>query len=367
MREDTDNYRRLFLEDVPLLDVRAPVEFNRGAFPSACNIPLLDDTQREQVGIRYKDAGQEEAIKLGLKIATPDFRRHRLRAWIDFCEHHENGYIYCFRGGLRSRTTQQWIRERGIDYPLVRGGYKAMRRFLIDELERLLPEVPLVCVGGLTGVGKTRILRQLRHHIDFEGLASHRGSAFGRNPLDLQPTTIDWENAVAVALIKHCERFPGKPLFVEDEGRRIGRVNMPDCLFSALLQAPRAIVRSEIDDRVRLIREDYFQHSWPDYQRIFGDRAEVEFSRFTLQSLERIRKRLGGERYQQVKQHFDTALQQLFNEGQAEGFDAGIRILLEGYYDPMYRYQIKTKMPEILFEGSEDEFFRWAENYGPMN
>ena len=70
MREDTGDYRQLFLQDVPLLDVRAPVEFNRGAFPNATNVPLLDDRQREQIGIRYKHAGQEEAIRLGLELAS---------------------------------------------------------------------------------------------------------------------------------------------------------------------------------------------------------------------------------------------------------------------------------------------------------
>ena len=156
LREDTADYRRLFLQDVPLMDVRAPVEFDRGAFPASINLPLLDDEQREQVGIRYKNAGQEEAIRLGLEIATPEFRARRLQAWTDFCRRYPDGYLYCFRGGLRSRTTQQWIREQGIDYPLVHGGYKAMRRFLIDELERLLPQVPLVCVSGLTGVVRPR-------------------------------------------------------------------------------------------------------------------------------------------------------------------------------------------------------------------
>ena len=360
MRTDTENYRQLFLEDVPLLDVRAPVEFSHGAFPTATNLPLLDDAQREQVGIRYKDAGQEEAIRLGLQIATPEFRAERLNAWIEFCERHPAGYIYCFRGGLRSRTTQQWIREQGLEYPLVRGGYKAMRRFLIDELERLLPQVRLICVSGLTGVGKTRILSKIRHHIDFEGLANHRGSAFGRDPLDRQPANVDWENAVAVGLLKHCEHRPQSPLFVEDEGRRIGRVNMPDCLYTALLRAPRAIVRADLDSRIQLIREDYFQHSWPEYQRLFGDRAEAEFSRFALDSLTRIHKRLGGERYQQVKRYFEAALAQLFNSGSAAGFDDGIRILLEQYYDPMYRYQIDKKKPEIIFEGPENEFIEWA-------
>ena len=363
MRDDTTDYRHLFLHDVPLLDVRAPVEFRRGAFPAAINVPLLDDQQREQIGIRYKHAGQDEAIRLGLKLATPQIRSQRLRDWLDFSQSNPHGFIYCFRGGLRSRTAQQWMREQGVEYPLVRGGYKAMRRFLIDELELSVKEVPLVCVSGLTGVGKTRVLRKIRHHIDFEGLANHRGSAFGRDAMDSQPTVIDWENRVAIEFIKHRERFPGIPVFVEDEGRHIGRINMPDKLFDALVKAPRAILQVGIETRIELIAEDYIKYNWPAYQRAYADAAEREFSCFVLENLQRIQKRLGGDRYRQVRHCFEHALTVFFETGQVAEFYPGIRILLEEYYDPMYRYQIDRKNPEIIFEGPELEFLEWSEDY----
>ena len=361
MRENTSDYRQIFLHDLPLMDVRAPVEFTRGAFPAATNIPLLDDQQREQIGTRYKHAGQDEAIRLGLELATPVIRSRRLEAWVDYCEENPKGFLYCFRGGLRSRTTQQWMREQGIDYPLVQGGYKAMRRFLIDELEQSAREVPLICVSGLTGVGKTRVLRRIRHHIDFEGLANHRGSAFGGDALDYQPTVIDWENRVAIEFIKHRDRFPGRALFVEDEGRRIGRVNMPDYLFSALLKAPRAILQVPTETRIKFISEDYILRSWPDYQQAYGEAAEQEFSFFVLDNLQRIQKRLGGEQYQLVKRCFEQALKIFFRDGSVTEFNDGIKILLEQYYDPMYRYQIQNKKPEIIFEGPEKEFLEWAE------
>lgn len=363
MRDDTRDYRQLFLHDVPLMDVRAPVEFERGAFPSATNLPLLDDHQREQIGIRYKHAGQDEAVRLGLELATPAIRRQRLNAWLEYCTHYPQGYLYCFRGGLRSRTTQQWIRAQGVDYPLVQGGYKAMRRFLIDELEDAARTVPLICVSGLTGVGKTRVLRQIPHHIDFEALANHRGSAFGRDPLDRQPSVIDWENAVAIELLKHRSKYPGKAVFIEDEGRLIGRINLPECLFQAMLRAPRAILEVDTDTRIELIREDYIQHAWPAYQQAYAERAEEEFSCFVLDNLARIQKRLGGERYQQVRGCFSEALQAFYRDGEISGFDQGIRILLEQYYDPMYRYQIESKKPEIIFSGPEADFVLWAENY----
>ncbi|MCP4876412.1 MAG: tRNA 2-selenouridine(34) synthase MnmH [Gammaproteobacteria bacterium] len=363
MREDTSDYRQLFLNDVPLMDVRAPVEFNQGAFPTASNIPLLDDLQREQVGTRYKSAGQDEAIRLGLELATVEIREQRMSAWLDYHANNPRGFLYCFRGGLRSRTTQQWMREQGVNYPLVSGGYKEMRRFLIDEMQQSAREVPLICVGGLTGVGKTRILRQIRNHVDFEGFANHRGSAFGQDPLDTQPTVINWENRVSIELLKHRSWFPGKPMFVEDEGRRIGRINMPEYLFAALTRAPRAILQVGTETRINLITEDYILHSWPAYQRAYADAAEAEFSRFVLDNLARIQKRLGGERYKQVKQCFEKALQCFFKDGSAAEFYPGIKILLEQYYDPMYRYQIQNKQPEIIFEGPEAEFLQWADEY----
>ena len=365
-REDTNDYRQLFLHDIPLLDVRAPVEFGRGAFPTSINIPLLDDHQRELIGTRYKNAGQDEAIRLGLELATPEIRSQRLSQWMAFSEANPRGFIYCFRGGLRSRTTQQWMREQGVEFPLVQGGYKSMRRFLIDELEQSARDVSLVCVGGLTGVGKTRVLRKIRHHIDFEGIARHRGSAFGRNAEDCQPTVINWENQVSIEFIKHRDKFADKPVFVEDEGRRIGRINMPDYLFAALLKAPRAILQVDIEARIKLIGEDYILHNWPAYQQVYADTAEQEFSFFVLDNLARIQKRLGGDLYRQVRQCFEQALKKFFRDGNVADFGDGIRILLEQYYDPMYRYQIEKKQPEIIFEGPEAEFLQWAEDYSPV-
>ncbi len=363
MREDIDNYLAIFLNDTPLMDVRAPIEFEKGAFPTSTNVPLLDDQQREEIGIRYKDAGEQEAIQLGLKLATPDIRQQRLATWLNYCREHNEGYLYCFRGGLRSRTAQQWIREQGVNYPLIKGGYKAMRRFLIDELDASSQQVPLVIVSGLTGSGKTRVLNQISRHIDFEGIANHRGSAFGRDVLDHQPGNIDWENQVSIEFLKLRHRSPDCAVFVEDEGRRIGRVSIPETLFKAMQQAPRAIISVDIESRIRLIAEDYILHSWPQYQESFADEAESQFSQYVLDNLARIQKRLGSERYRLVKQCFETALKQLFVNNNTDSFYHGIRILLEQYYDPMYQYQLDSKKPTIIFEGPEQDYLDWAEYY----
>ena len=134
MNQDTRDFARLFLDDVPLLDVRAPVEFNQGAFPLATNLPLLNDDERHRIGICYKEKGQAAAIELGHQLVGGDIRAARTHTWLDWCRQHPDGYLYCFRGGLRSQTVQQWLAEQGVQQPLVTGGYKAMRRFLLDTL-----------------------------------------------------------------------------------------------------------------------------------------------------------------------------------------------------------------------------------------
>jgi len=139
----------LFLNDVPLMDVRAPVEFEKGSFPSGVNFPLMNDEERHQVGICYKERGQDAAIELGNELVQGDLKVACLKEWTSFCDSHPNeGYLFCFRGGLRSNFVQRWIEEEtGVRYPLVTGGYKAMRTFLIEELDRSLnPKSPLELV-----------------------------------------------------------------------------------------------------------------------------------------------------------------------------------------------------------------------------
>ena len=157
-RQNTEDYQRIFLQDIPMMDVRAAIEFDKGAFPNSQNIPILNDSQREAIGTRYKREGQDAAIALGLELATPEIREHRLQQWQKFANANPEGYLYCFRGGLRSRTTQAWLKEKGLDYPLVEGGYKSMRTYLLQQLELSLQQIPFVILTGFTGSGKTQVL-----------------------------------------------------------------------------------------------------------------------------------------------------------------------------------------------------------------
>jgi tRNA 2-selenouridine synthase len=362
MREDSDDFVDLFINDIPLMDVRAPVEFTRGAFPHTQNIPILDDEQRDEVGKRYKNAGQDEAIELGLKLATPEIRERRLKDWKSFVSQHPEGYLYCFRGGLRSRTTQAWLKQQGVDYPLIKGGYKAMRSYLIQQLEISVEQIPFVILSGLTGSGKTRVLKKTEYHIDLEGLANHRGSAFGRDVNDFQPTPVNWENTLSIDCLKYRHHNPDSSVLLEDEGRMIGRNIVPENFHQKMVHSPRIFLTRELEERVAIIRQDYISESWPLYQQQYGAQAEDVFSAFVLDNLARIKNRLGSERHKKIHGIFADALAHLFSTGESNLFDEGIRQLLVEYYDPMYQYQLSRKPVDVIFQGSEFDILDWVKN-----
>jgi len=140
-RKEIDDFSLIFQGDTPLLDIRAPVEFANGSFPSVLNVPLMTDDERHLIGIRYKERGQESAIKLGRELVNGHLKEQRVGNWLDFVNKHPSGALYCFRGGLRSKIAQEWIyQQSGISYPRIKGGYKALRSFLIDEMSRIVNE-----------------------------------------------------------------------------------------------------------------------------------------------------------------------------------------------------------------------------------
>lgn len=358
-RPDTDDYLSLFLNDVPLMDVRAPVEFDRGSFPNSENAPLMNDEERHRVGICYKEKGQDRAIELGHQLVSGDIKAQRIEAWKRFVARHPEGYLFCFRGGLRSRLTQQWIRDAGIDYPLVKGGYKALRRFLIDNLEARIESGNFRILSGRTGTGKTRVLKQLPNPVDLEGLANHRGSSFGRQ-VTPQPSQIDFENRLAVAMLKAHHRIGG-PVYLEDESRLVGRCALPESLRARMAESPLMILQQPMDERIAIIREDYVEGMVADYiDRDGQDAGWINFRDYLLSALDRIRKRLGGERHKQLRSLMEQALDEQATSGRTDAHNAWIKALLQDYYDPMYDYQLSRKEGRILVRGGPQAIVGWA-------
>ncbi len=351
MRENTDDYRALFLNQTPLMDLRAPVEFAKGAFAQAINLPLMTDDERRQVGICYKQQGQDAAIALGHKLVGGQLKEARIAAWRAFAEANPDGYLYCFRGGLRSQLVQQWLSDAGIHYPRVIGGYKALRRFLIDTLDTATAECSVQVIAGLTGTGKTEVLAGLSNSLDLEGCANHRGSSFGRH-VTPQPVQINFENQLAIDALNIREQGM-RSLVVEDEGRMVGCCGVPLELFRVMQEAPLIWLEDSLENRVTRILGDYVIDMQAEYQQQGGD-AEQAFSAFSdylLASLQRISKRLGPERYQQLDELMREALAIQQRSGDIHAHRAWIESLLLNYYDPMYAYQRDAKEERIVFRG----------------
>lgn len=343
----------------PLLDVRAPGEFLRGALPSAQNIPLLNDDERKAIGTRYKEAGQEAAITLGNELVSGENKERRLQQWTSFATENPTAYLYCFRGGLRSRTVQQWLSTEGIDISVIEGGYKALRRFCLNTIEKFSKAEELIVVGGKTGSAKTHLIHEISNSIDLEGRAKHRGSAFGRR-IQSQPNQINFENQLAVDILQLDPNRANKT-FIEDESRAIGSLSVPITLHAQMSNSPLAIIEESFSSRVTTIVNDYIISNFEEFKRKRPESAEEEFAEFLLSALSRIKRRLGDDSYTSIKDLMERALLTQDTQESTELHCAWISNLLKHYYDPMYEYQLAKKSHRIVFRGSKSEFLSWAE------
>ena len=347
-----EDFSRLFTSNTPLIDTRAPIEFDQGAFPYTQSLPLMSDSEREQIGTCYKKQGQDQAIKLGHQLVQGRVKQDRLDAWLEFIKNNPNGALYCFRGGLRSQITQEWIYEAsGVNYPRIKGGYKALRRFLIDETDRIMNQIVPIVIGGQTGCGKTLLLDKIEHQIDLEGLANHRGSAFG-NTTTAQPTQINFENALAIELIKKQQY---SHLVFEDEGSNVGTVHIPQCVQEQTSKAELILLEASVEERLEVSMDAYVINMQKDFIQQDAVNGFDNFANYWLRSLEKIQRRLGLERYQAMLKLVNSALQHYKEQGEADGFYPVVEELLVGYYDPMYDYQIQKKMNRVVFKGNADE------------
>jgi len=352
MRDNSSDYRSIFLNDRPLMDARAPVEFGQGAFPHSVNLPLMSDGERQKVGTCYKQHGQQAAIELGQRLVSGPLKAERVAAWAEFARANPQGYLYCFRGGLRSQIVQQWLQEAGIDYPRVIGGYKAMRGFLLETTEQALTQCDFVLVGGLTGTGKTEVIAALPNSLDLEGHANHRGSSFGKRATP-QPAQIDFENRLAIDILK--KRAAGFEQFVlEDESRLVGNCSLPLALYQGMQEYPLVWLEDSFEGRVSRILKDYVIDLRAEFDAARGKEAGfAAFAERLQQSLANIVKRLGGERYQRLAAIMDAALAEQGRSGAVELHRGWIEGLLTEYYDPMYAYQRESKAARIEFAGEQ--------------
>ena len=354
----TDAFRQIVLEERPLIDVRASVEFEKGAFPHAVNLPLMNNEERHLIGIRYKEEGNASAVALGKALIEP-LKQERVKAWVDFAKRHPDAYLYCFRGGQRSQISQAWLQEAGISTPRLKGGYKAFRAFLMQESERISSQTKTLIIGGRTGSGKTGLIHALANSIDLEGLANHRGSSFG-GFTSAQPSQIDFEDALAYALIQH-ESQKYKHIILEDESTNIGRIYIPKPIFNNLKNGELIILNTPMEERVNIIFDEYVTEALQNYNSRYGSKGLDQWFNDADNALARIKKRIGHERYIKIKTAFEDAYLLQQERGDATQHKGWIEMLLSDYYDPMYDYQIVKSGMTVVFEGNYDEVLRYLE------
>jgi tRNA 2-selenouridine synthase len=355
-RTDTGkDFQRLFLEDTPLIDVRAEIEYDRGSFPTAQNMPILNTQERVLVGTCYKESGQQAAVSLGHKLVGGPIKAARIARWCEFVQHHPGTHVFCWRGGMRSNLAAQWMAEAGSTVPVITGGYKALRRYLMTVTEDLARSTEMLVIGGRTGTAKTPLLQQLATGIDLEKHAHHRGSSFGRHATS-PPVQVDFEHRLGIDLLRVTSAHPSSPLFFEDESQRVGAVSIPAALYGAMCNAPLVIVDMPLEFRVERIYQEYVVELQREYQQLAVDEPEQLFRTHLLDSLERIQKRLGMARYRQLRSIMEKAL----DSNAVEEHQRWIALLLQDYYDPMYQYQLAKSVARVVFSGDYEAVLQWC-------
>jgi len=354
------NIRQLLANETPIIDVRAPIEFNQGAMPNAINLPLMNNEERAAVGTCYKQHGSQKAVELGHQLVKGEIKAHRVAAWREACERFPSGFICCARGGMRSHIVQKWLAEIGIDYPLIEGGYKALRQATIEMTNELVQR-PIILIGGCTGNGKTTLVRSLPEGIDLEGFAHHRGSSFGRT-IEAQFAQATFENYLAVDMLK---KSPYHSRWVlEDEGRAIGANGLPESLRIQMATAHLVVVDDPFERRMARLKEEYFDRMTHDFIEAYGEeKGWQEYSDYLHHGLYAIRRRLGAQRAAELTQLLDNALAAQKISANTEVHFSWLSPLLKEYYDPMYRYQLSKKQDKIIYTGSYEEVEQWFANH----
>jgi tRNA 2-selenouridine synthase len=302
-----------------LIDVRTPLEFEEDHIPGAHNVPLLTNEERVEVGTIYKRVGPLEARRRALELTCS-----RFSGMVDRILSVAAGrpiVVYCWRGGLRSQSVAMLVETCGTTACQLAGGYKSYRSQVSDFFEKCEFSSPLIVIHGMTGVGKTTFINGLDQAkwatIDLEGIACHRGSAFGSLGLEQTVTQKYFETHLWDAF----RRLPaGKPVVLEGESQRIGRYSLPGTLYQKMAGSCKVWCHTTIETRIVRLAQEY------------GHR---EYQAKMLEALERIKKKLGGVRFAELKSRVEA----WDVEGIARGW-------IEEYNDKMY-YKNRPWTPDI--------------------
>lgn len=305
------------------LDVRSEGEYHYGHILHATNLPLFNNEERKIIGTAYKQEGRNEAILIGLDLVGK-----KMAGFIRFVQpliKENKVFVHCWRGGMRSSSMAWLLKLFGYEVFVLNGGYKAYRHYV---LEIISTKFSYIIIGGKTGSGKTSVLHELKKNgeqvIDLEGLANHKGSAFGALGQALQPSTEHFENLLAEELKTFNSH---RKVWLEDESRSVGKVFLDLNFWNNLTVAPVLVIDLPLPLRVKKLVEDYGIFSSDDLKKSF----------------EQIIRRLGDEQYKNAL----AALEE-------KDFETAASIALS-YYDKAYEKGIALKETKNVMRIAFDE------------
>lgn len=300
-----------------VVDVRTPLEYEEDHIPGALNVPLLTNEERVEIGTLYKQVGPHEARRRGLELTA-----HRFPQMVETIAAAAAGrpiLVYCWRGGLRSKTVVAILELTGHDALQLEGGYKSFRTAVVAFFNPFRFPAPLVVLHGMTGIGKTTLILGLAEQgfsvIDLEGLACHRGSAFGELGLEQRLTQKQFETRLWSAF---RVLPPDRPIVVEGESRRIGRVSLPGDLYETMAASAKVWCEASLATRVARLIEEY---------------GRPEYREGMAVALDRIRKKL-GDKAGEIRGYLERWELEPFMEG-----------LISHYYDKLY-YKTRDWTPD---------------------
>jgi len=299
----------LQLKNAIFIDTRTPAEFAEDCLPNAINIPIFSNDERAMVGTIYKQVSREKAIEKGIEFFSsklPEFMQ-------EVNKYKEKELIiYCWRGGMRSKSVVALLDSLGYNVKQLEGGHKAYRAYVRERLQNFELKPKLIVLWGLTCTGKTELIQQLPNSIDLEGLAQHRGSLYGA--IGLQPRT---QKRFENLFLQELERLNDQEqIFVEGESRKIGNVQIPAFFYKAMLQGKHILIKRSLEKRADAAVNEYF-----------GSKEQVQEIRKITESLWKV---IGKQKKEEVLRLLDE-----------EKLAEAAKILLEFYYDPLYSHTLQ--------------------------
>ena len=313
-------------EENTLIDVRTAQEYEKGSIPDAFNYPLFDNLERAEIGVIYRKIGKNAAVVKGLEFFEPRIQQF-LSSLTDLKS--KRLVVFCARGGMRSASVVRLLQCQGFQAAQLQGGYKSYRSYVLKQLRKPVP--PMIVLHGRTGVGKTLLLKKLPDHLDLEEFAGHRSSLFGA--INKMPQT--QKNFEALLAKKILELPNTRPVFIEGESRKVGKVFIPQSLAEAMKYGTLVLLQASFDTRIRRIVEEY---------KICDEQTFLQTDSI-LQSMQKV---LGKKKAEQLRQWL--------RKGEFENI---VHVLLEEYYDP--RYQHAMRMNEYALKLSAEDLNSAAE------